>query len=62
MARERLQPRLPLFEKKMLSRSSRAVLGSREKAKEMHSNLALQPARKKRKERLSLIYAQSFGL
>jgi 2-polyprenyl-6-methoxyphenol hydroxylase-like FAD-dependent oxidoreductase len=41
---------LPLFEKKMLSRSSRAVLGSREKAKEMHSNLALQPARKAQRE------------
>ena len=32
---------LPLFEKRMLSRSSRAVLGSREKVKEMHSALAL---------------------
>jgi len=41
---------LPLFEKKMLSRSSRAVLGSREKAKEMHSALALQPARKAQRE------------
>jgi hypothetical protein len=34
----------------MLSRSSRAVLGSREKAKEMHSALALQPARKAQRE------------
>ena len=41
---------LPLFEKKMLSRSSRAVAGSREKAKEQHSSLALQPARKAQRE------------
>ena len=41
---------LPLFEKRMLSRSSRAVLGSRKKAKEMHSALALQPARKAQRE------------
>ena len=33
---------LPRFEQKMLSRSSRVVVGSREKAKEMHSALALQ--------------------
>ena len=30
----------------MLTRSSRVVIGSREKAKEMHSSLALQPSRK----------------
>lgn len=37
---------LPLFEEKMLSRSSRMVAGSREKARQLHSSLALQPARK----------------
>ena len=37
---------LPLFEQAMLTRSSRVVIGSREKAKEMHSSLALQPSRK----------------
>lgn len=41
---------LPVFEQKMMTRSSRAVIGSREKAKEMHSNLALQPARKVQRE------------
>ena len=41
---------LPIFEQKMLSRSSRMVVGSREKAKEMHSPLALQPARKAQRE------------
>jgi 2-polyprenyl-6-methoxyphenol hydroxylase-like FAD-dependent oxidoreductase len=41
---------LPLFEKKMLSRSARAVVGSREKAKELHSRLALQPGRKVQRE------------
>jgi 2-polyprenyl-6-methoxyphenol hydroxylase-like FAD-dependent oxidoreductase len=41
---------LPLFEQKMLSRSSRMVVGSREKAKELHSSLALQPARKVQRE------------
>ncbi|GMH61520.1 hypothetical protein TrLO_g13383 [Triparma laevis f. longispina] len=41
---------LPIFEKKMLNRSSRAVIGSREKAKELHSSLALQPARKVQRE------------
>ena len=41
---------LPVFERKMLSRSSRVVVGSREKAKEMHSALALQPARKTQRE------------
>ena len=41
---------LPIFEKKMLARSSRMVVGSREKAKEMHSALALQPARKAQRE------------
>jgi len=37
---------LPAFEVEMCSRSSRAVVGSREKARELHSSLALQPARK----------------
>lgn len=41
---------LPLFERKMLSRSARAVVGSREKAKELHSRLALQPGRKVQRE------------
>ncbi|XRB00950.1 FAD_binding_3 domain-containing protein [Pycnococcus provasolii] len=41
---------LPLFEQKMLNRSARMVVGSREKAKEMHSALALQPARKVQRE------------
>ena len=41
---------LPIFEKKMLSRSARVVQGSREKAKEMHSSLALQPGRKVQRE------------
>ena len=34
----------------MLSRSARTVIGSREKAKELHSSLALQPARKVQRE------------
>ena len=41
---------LPTFEQKMLNRYSRMVVGSREKAKEMHSNLALRPARKVQRE------------
>ena len=41
---------LPVFEKKMLSRSNKMVIGSRAKAKEMHSALALQPARKAQRE------------
>ena len=41
---------LPEFEKKMLTRSSKMVHGSREKAKELHSNLALLPARKVQRE------------
>uniref|UniRef100_A0A7S4MF36 FAD-binding domain-containing protein n=1 Tax=Prymnesium polylepis TaxID=72548 RepID=A0A7S4MF36_9EUKA len=41
---------LPIFESKMLSRSARMVVGSREKAKEMHSSLALQPSRKVQRE------------
>eukprot|EP00392_Amoebophrya_sp_AT5.2_P002392 g2397.t1 len=41
---------LPVFEEKMLSRSSRMVTGSREKAKELHSSLVLQPARKVQRE------------
>ncbi len=41
---------LPQFEQKMLQRSSRMVVGSREKAKELHSKLALQPARKVQRE------------
>lgn len=45
-----LDAALPLFEQKMLSRSARMVVGSREKAKELHSSLALQPARKVQRE------------
>ncbi|CAE7801610.1 auaG [Symbiodinium sp. CCMP2592] len=45
-----LDAALPLFERKMLSRSARMVVGSREKAREMHSRLALQPARKVQRE------------
>ncbi|CAE7767814.1 auaG, partial [Symbiodinium pilosum] len=45
-----LEEALPLFEKKMLARSARVVVGSREKAREMHSRLALQPARKVQRE------------
>ena len=41
---------LPQFETKMLNRSARVVAGSRDKAKEMHSALALQPARKAQRE------------
>eukprot|EP00959_Pyramimonas_sp_CCMP1952_P237923 4971844-Pyramimonas_sp.AAC.1 len=41
---------LPAYERRMLGRSARAVVGSREKAKEMHSALALQPARKVQRE------------
>ena len=41
---------LPLFEQKMLARSARAVVGSRDKARELHSSLALQPARKAQRE------------
>jgi len=41
-----LDAALPLFERRMLSRSARVVVGSREKAKELHSSLALQPGRK----------------
>ena len=45
-----LDAALPLFEQKMLSQSARMVVGSREKAKELHSRLALQPARKVQRE------------
>jgi len=45
-----LDAALPLFEQKMLSRSARVVVGSREKAREQHSQLALQPARKVQRE------------
>ena len=45
-----LDAALPVFERKMLGRSARAVVGSREKAREMHSQLALQPARKVQRE------------
>lgn len=45
-----LDAALPLFEQKMLSRSARMVIGSREKAKELHSALALQPSRKVQRE------------
>lgn len=41
---------LPVFEQKMLSRSGRIVVSSREKAKELHSALALQLARKAQRE------------
>eukprot|EP00933_Yihiella_yeosuensis_P022592 TRINITY_DN17777_c0_g1_i6.p1 TRINITY_DN17777_c0_g1~~TRINITY_DN17777_c0_g1_i6.p1 ORF type:complete len:471 (-),score=110.97 TRINITY_DN17777_c0_g1_i6:527-1939(-) len=41
---------LPVFERRMLQRSARMVLGSREKAKELHSSLAMQPARKVQRE------------
>ena len=41
---------LPIFEKKMLRRSARAVIASREKAREMHSKLALGEARKSQRE------------
>ena len=44
-----LDAALPL-RTKMLSRSSRMVVGSREKAKSLHSSLALQPARKAQRE------------
>eukprot|EP00747_Dinoflagellata_sp_TGD_P049497 gnl/TRDRNA2_/TRDRNA2_146224_c3_seq1.p1 gnl/TRDRNA2_/TRDRNA2_146224_c3~~gnl/TRDRNA2_/TRDRNA2_146224_c3_seq1.p1 ORF type:complete len:315 (-),score=52.78 gnl/TRDRNA2_/TRDRNA2_146224_c3_seq1:106-963(-) len=36
---------LPLFEQKMLHRSARMVVQSREKAKDVHSSLAMQPGR-----------------
>ena len=49
-ADEGFEKALPTFEQKMLNRSSRMVVGSREKAKEMHSNLALRPARKVQRE------------
>lgn len=45
-----LDAALPLFEHKMLSRSARMVIGSREKAKELHSTLVLQPSRKVQRE------------
>ncbi|KAK3238973.1 hypothetical protein CYMTET_51060 [Cymbomonas tetramitiformis] len=45
-----LDAALPIFEQKMLNRSARMVIGSREKAKEVHSILALQPARKVQRE------------
>ena len=41
---------LPLFEQTMLQRAAKVVTGSREKAKELHSALALQPARKVQRE------------
>ena len=41
---------LPVFEKKMLARASRVVRASREKARELHSPLALAPARKAQRE------------
>ena len=41
-----LHAALPAFERKMLSRSARVVVASREKARELHSSFALQPARK----------------
>lgn len=54
---------LPLFEKEMLRRSSRMVVGSREKAKELHSPLALQPARKVQRDTLGgLDMQKSIGI
>lgn len=41
---------LPIFEQKMFTRTARVVIASREKAKELHSSLALQPARKAQRE------------
>ena len=41
-----LDAALPLFEHRMQSRAARAVVASREKARELHSSFALQPARK----------------
>lgn len=41
---------LPSFERRMLNRSARMVVGSREKAKELHSAFAMQPARKVQRE------------
>ena len=41
---------LPVFEKKMLARASRVVRASRDKARELHSPLALAPARKAQRE------------
>ena len=41
-----LDAALPVFEAKMLSRSARVVVASRDKARELHSSFALQPARK----------------
>jgi 2-polyprenyl-6-methoxyphenol hydroxylase-like FAD-dependent oxidoreductase len=46
---------LPVFEQKMMSRSARMVIGSREKAKESHSSLVLQPARKVQRESKSAV-------
>lgn len=45
-----LQAALPVFEAKMLARSARMVVSSRQKAQELHSALALQPARKTQRE------------
>ena len=42
---------LPEFERKMLPRSARAVVSSREKAKELHSKLVLQKGRKTQRGR-----------
>lgn len=50
LGEEGLAAALPAFEKKMLNRSARAVAASREKAKELHSSLVLQPARKVQRE------------
>eukprot|EP00929_Paragymnodinium_shiwhaense_P048416 TRINITY_DN24481_c0_g2_i3.p1 TRINITY_DN24481_c0_g2~~TRINITY_DN24481_c0_g2_i3.p1 ORF type:complete len:1080 (-),score=278.32 TRINITY_DN24481_c0_g2_i3:174-3413(-) len=41
---------LPVFEQKMLSRAARVVIASREKARELHSSLAMKPARKVQRE------------
>ena len=37
---------LPLFERRMLSRSARVVVASHERAKELHSSKAKRPARR----------------
>ncbi|CAD7948779.1 unnamed protein product [Amoebophrya sp. A25] len=41
---------VPIFERKMLTRSCRMVTGSREKAKELHSSVVLQQGRKVQRE------------
>jgi hypothetical protein len=45
---------LPVFERKMLRRSSRTVIASRDKAKQLHTRLALQPGRKGQRDAADL--------